>query len=110
MQQQERLQMRDYSKVAPTFWTDHFGNTWRTPQILGRLKFRIPCHAALREFVLHRFGYECLNCGSKTNLVADHIISRANGGAHHPDNMQCLCNSCNAIKANTVDRIKKVAP
>jgi 5-methylcytosine-specific restriction endonuclease McrA len=36
-------------------------------------------------------------------LVADHVISRRNGGSHHPDNMQCLCNSCNSRKANLID-------
>ena len=87
-------------------WTDHKGATWIVPQILGRLKYRIPAHAALRDFVLHRDGYRCQHCGciDLAQLVPDHRISRRNGGTHHPNNLQCLCQSCNARKANLVDR------
>lgn len=88
--------MRDY-------WTDHHGAAWIEPQIKGRLKMRIPSHAALREFVIHRDGRRCKQCGAATNLIADHIVSRRNGGRHHPSNMQCLCQPCNARKAGLVD-------
>ncbi|MGE5522596.1 MAG: HNH endonuclease [Rhodospirillaceae bacterium] len=85
-------------------WTDHHGRTWRVPQIRGRLKCgKIPCHRALREFVFHRDGYQRKHCGSTEKLVPDHIVSRRNGGAHHPDNLQTLCDSCNARKAGAVD-------
>lgn len=86
-------------------WIDHNGKEWIVPQILGRLKTRIPAHAALKEFVLHRDGYKCRECGcdNRMKLVADHILSRRNGGAHHPDNMQCLCESCNARKVGLID-------
>ena len=95
--------MRGYSVVAPQFWTDHNGNQWIVPQIKGRLKMRIPAHRALREFVIVRDGGECRWRGSADNLVADHIVSRRNGGSHHPSNMQCLCDSCNARKAGLID-------
>lgn len=93
---------RDYSRVAPGFWTDHEGRVWRVPQIRGRLKMRIPSHRALRAYVLARDG-SCRHCGRTDELVADHIVSRRNGGAHHPDNMQALCDSCNARKAGLID-------
>lgn len=98
--------MRDYSKIIPKFWTDHYGKRWKTPQIIGRLKpGKCPGHAALRAFVIHRAGNKCQQCGCDEPLllVADHIVSRRNGGSHHPDNLQCLCNSCNARKASLVD-------
>lgn len=28
---------------------------------------------------------------------------RRNGGSHHPSNLQCLCDPCNARKAGLVD-------
>ena len=92
---------RDYGKVLPEFWTDHNGKSWKVPTILGRLKFRIPCHAALREFVFYRDAYRCVLCGcdDATQLVADHILSRARGGQHHPSNLRTLCKSCNSTKA-----------
>lgn len=84
-------------------WTDHLGRTWRVPQIKGRLKMKCPGHRALREFVIHRDGGRCKRCGSRELLVADHILSRRNGGAHHPNNLQCLCDSCNSRKAGRED-------
>ncbi|WP_208301101.1 HNH endonuclease [Comamonas sp. JUb58] len=89
--------MRDY-------WIDHHGKPWIEPKILGRLKMRIPAHAALRAFVIHRDGSKCRRCSATTDLIADHIISRRNGGRHHPSNMQCLCQLCNARKSVLEDR------
>jgi 5-methylcytosine-specific restriction endonuclease McrA len=86
-------------------WTDHLGRTWKVPQIKGRLKpGKCAGHAALRDFVIHRDGGACKSCGTTHRLVADHIVSRRNGGTHHPKNLQCLCDGCNARKANLVDR------
>lgn len=85
-------------------WTDQSGKAWKVPEILGRLKpGKCPGHAALRAFVIHRDGGKCRRCGASEDLIADHIVSRRNGGTHHPDNLQCLCQSCNSRKAATED-------
>jgi len=94
--------VREYAKVGPT-WTDQHGREWKTPQINGRLKTRSPGHRALREFVIWRDGGECRRCGARSDLVADHVVSRRNGGSHHPSNLQCLCQPCNARKAGRED-------
>lgn len=105
--------MRDYGKT----WVDQHGKTRQVPQILGRLKCgKIPLHRDLRTFVLQRDGFKCQVCGvfgcdpadpqrDLPMLVHDHILSRRNGGSHHPNNLRALCDSCNAIKANTIDRL-----
>ena len=31
-------------------------------------------------------------------LIVDHIVSRRSGGDHNPDNLQCLCETCNKKK------------
>lgn len=90
-------------RVVPATWTDHDGRVWKTPTILGRLKMRVPCHAALRAFVIQR-DRVCKWCGSEVNLIADHIVSRRNGGAHHPDNLQALCQPCNSRKVGLIDK------
>lgn len=93
-------------------WQDHLGRWWIVPQIKGRLKCsKIPSHAALREFVVYRDGGKCKRCGCDDGLrlVADHIISRRNGGSHHPDNLQCLCHSCNSRKAGLIDAKARAA-
>lgn len=105
-------------------WTDHNGRVWQEPEIIGRLKFRIRCHAALRAFVMVRDRFACAHCGAMGedfgagydgrhavrllgrrhgSLVVDHVVSRRNGGRHHPSNMQTLCEGCNARKACLVD-------
>jgi 5-methylcytosine-specific restriction endonuclease McrA len=91
------------------FWIDDEGNSRPVPQIKGRLKHgKCPSHLAVREYVLNRDNRTCRECGATEAdgalLVADHILSRRNGGTHHPDNMQCLCDPCNARKAGTIDR------
>jgi 5-methylcytosine-specific restriction endonuclease McrA len=89
--------------AVPATWTDHNGRFWKTPTILGRLKMRVPCHSALRDFVIRR-DCVCKWCGAKENLIADHIVSRRNGGSHHPDNLQALCQPCNSRKVSLIDK------
>lgn len=96
--------MRDYGTVSPKFWTDHLGRAWKVPEVIGRLRCgKCAGHAALRQFVIQRDGGRCCVCGTSEDLVADHVVSRRNGGSHHPDNLQCLCQSCNSSKAARVD-------
>jgi hypothetical protein len=98
-------------RALSMFWVDTDGTVRRTPQIKGRLKYgKLPGHLAVREYVLNRDNRTCRACGATEAdgalLVADHIVSRRNGGTHHPDNMQCLCDPCNSRKVSTVDRIQ----
>lgn len=106
-----------------TYWVDHLGRRWRVSTTCGRIKYRSPGRLALRAFIFQRDNFTCQHCGVKAInvpdnydgaqalgvergwcLLVDHIVSRRNGGSHHPDNLQTLCDSCNARKAATVDR------
>lgn len=98
----------------------------------GRTRFKfwkIPSHARLRLEIFKRDNFQCVRCGatalnipsdyngskslqcqkSKTGksqnniLVIDHILSLANGGDNSPENLQTLCDSCNAKKAVNED-------
>jgi 5-methylcytosine-specific restriction endonuclease McrA len=105
-------------------WTDHEGRPWKVPTTKKRLKFsKVRSHAALRAFVFQRDAFTCAKCGVKPVvipevftgettvslpgkhwcLVMDHIVSRRNGGPHHPSNLQTMCDSCNAQKVGLVD-------
>lgn len=115
--------MREYGKVHTSFWTDHNGRQWRLVNSRRRLKFSIPCHAALRAFVFQRDGFRCCRCEAhavevpdhydgrktlRTNtrtgggwpdvLVLDHVLTLAAGGLSHPNNLQTLCETCNRRK------------
>ena len=60
----------------------------------------------VRKFVLENFNHRCVYCGSADNLQIDHIISvyRAHIGdisiydVNKLNNLQVLCNLCNAAK------------
>lgn len=95
--------------MSAEYWTDFDGKRWKVPQTTGRLKpGKCPGHRALREFVIRRDGGRCAICArthpdDPFGLVADHIVSRRNGGSHHPQNLRALCNSCNSAKAGSQD-------
>lgn len=55
-----------------------------------------------RAAVLARDGHRCLKCGSTEGLTLDHIVPRSKGGRSHRENLQTLCESCNAEKGNAV--------
>jgi len=103
-------------------WTDHTGRTWRVSESRHPLNpARRSGHAALRAFVFIRDDFACRHCGLKFGspsnydgrcaigycveeldlvfLHVDHVIPRAAGGSHHPDNLQALCSTCNSKKA-----------
>jgi len=52
----------------------------------------------VRQAVFARDGFACRLCGSPDHLTVDHIVSVYRGGADDFDNLQTLCNSCNAGK------------
>lgn len=58
----------------------------------------------LRQFILERDGYECVDCGSDDHLQIDHIHPVSKGGETTEENLQTLCRPCNARKR---DRIRK---
>lgn len=109
--------------MTPSTWTDASGRTHPTIRSRRPLKFgKCASQRALRLFVYARDGYRCRACGAtakeiptgyegwdclstglKGPLVLDHIVSIRNGGSHHPDNLQVLCDSCNARKSGLVD-------
>lgn len=109
-------------------WTDHHGKVWPVTTMKGRLKFKLPSHAALRAYVYHRDGYRCRRCNANAVdvpanydgryalltdtkvrarkgdwqwadvLILDHVLTLKAGGRNHPDNLQALCETCNKKK------------
>lgn len=53
----------------------------------------------VRDRIFSRDNYKCVLCGSTERLTIDHIISIYRGGTDDDDNLQTLCNRCNAGKA-----------
>jgi 5-methylcytosine-specific restriction endonuclease McrA len=43
----------------------------------------------------------CANCGTPQDLTIDHIIPLGKGGTNSQDNLQMLCYTCNAEKADS---------
>lgn len=48
-------------------------------------------------------NHTCRNCGSRTELQADHIVPASMGLSNDkPSNCQTLCSTCNRIKGDTI--------
>jgi 5-methylcytosine-specific restriction endonuclease McrA len=104
-------------------WWD-LANVFRSVIPVGtQLLFKIPERAALRALVLTINSFTCQGCDAQVQnppvgydgretlflpngqpLVLDHVLSRANGGTNHPDNLQPLCGGCNTRKASSLDK------
>jgi len=54
----------------------------------------------LREKILKKHNYQCVECGSKENLVLDHIVPFSKNGLSVEENLQVLCKKCNLQKGN----------
>lgn len=127
--------MRECGEVHSSWWTDAWGQEWPVVRSPRALKFKIPCHAALRRHVFHRDGYACRHCGAKaidvpenysgrftlnTNtfvcgregwndvLILDHIVTRKAGGQNIVENLQTLCETCNRRKGSAEDRAARL--
>lgn len=50
--------------------------------------------------ILNRYAPDgiCPACGKVRPLTLDHVVPMALGGTNNPDNLQPLCNQCNATK------------
>lgn len=110
MPRKQRSRRNPAPPKYPT-WTDHAGRRWKVPAIKDRLRVhQIKGHAALKAHVICRDGGVCRQCGSADDLTLDHVVSKRNGGTHHPDNLQALCKPCNDAKSNYQDRGRVPTP
>ena len=57
----------------------------------------------VRDKILKKCNYQCVQCGAKKDLEVDHIIPLSRGGREDEDNMQILCKTCNRKKHNYID-------
>jgi 5-methylcytosine-specific restriction endonuclease McrA len=52
----------------------------------------------VKERILKKCNYICVNCGATKDLQVDHIVPLCSGGRHDEDNLQILCKKCNLTK------------
>lgn len=110
-------------------WTDLDGVVRKTPSSRRRMNYtKVALHAAVRSYVMRRDGFTCKRCGRAcstatadydgfeaimsddwTLLVVDHRVSLRLGGTNHPDNLQTLCDPCNARKSCTEEGAGRVS-
>lgn len=57
--------------------------------------------SALRWEVWNRDGFKCHYCGSSYDLVLDHVVPEAKGGATTAENLVTACKSCNGKKGRS---------
>lgn len=68
----------------------------------------LPIPAKFRWEVFKRDNFTCKKCGLRDNLKIDHIIPQRRGGKTEMDNLQTLCDHCNKVKGQTIE--KPLAP
>ena len=56
--------------------------------------------AAKRAAVLARDHHRCVFCGCRTFLTLDHVYPKSLGGTDAIDNLQTVCQPCNARKGD----------
>ena len=71
---------------------------------IGIKVIRKTINEELRNKIFKRDGYKCKKCGSKKDLIIDHIIPFSKGGTTEINNLQTLCKICNRKKGNKIDR------
>jgi 5-methylcytosine-specific restriction endonuclease McrA len=65
-------------------------------------------YKAARLATLEAAGYRCAICGKQAN-TADHIVALTHGGWHAPENLRCLCRSCNSRGGGQITQAKRRA-
>jgi len=56
---------------------------------------------AIREYIKEREAPgQCIYCGAKGDLSADHLVPRSRGGLESGDNAVLACKSCNSSRGN----------
>jgi 5-methylcytosine-specific restriction protein A len=80
----------------------HERRPWAGSRRRERLRIRSGSRQQkLRTFVLHRDDFTCHRCGQRfeeDQLVNDHLIPLAEGGADDVENMAPICLSCDREK------------
>ena len=57
----------------------------------------------VRDRILKKYNYKCVECNSIENLEVDHIIPLSRGGKDDEINKQVLCRKCNRKKGKSID-------
>lgn len=109
------IQYRYFSEVPPhlykVFWQTRVGGSNNRAKRKG-----YPGLLTIQGILamLENSGEKCACCGSQEYLVLDHKIPLAAGGLNIDDNIQFLCDDCNALKRDSSDeelaRLRLVTP
>jgi len=66
------------------------------PAKIKRLRLDSGSYETLRQQVLHRDGWGCQYCGTRTNLEVHHQTFRSQAGDDSEQNLITLCSACHA--------------
>jgi len=63
---------------------------------LSRVRLDPASYECRRYQVLHRDGWRCQSCGTKSNLEVHHKQFRSHAGHDSDENLITLCSTCHA--------------
>jgi len=101
--EQYRATKRAYKKTSEKWKTANSEykkkRYWADPDYY-RAKAKARIHGITPDLIKHVIGQPCNLCGSTENITVDHIHPVSKGGKSMSENLQPLCNPCNAFKNN----------
>ena len=91
--------------ITNFFWKAHAGEylTWSQDREGAPERKRKNISKNIRWAIWERDNFTCLHCGSRRDLVLDHIHPWSKGGSDDYLNLQTLCGSCNSKKRDRVE-------
>ncbi|MHC4891437.1 MAG: HNH endonuclease [Planctomycetota bacterium] len=113
----ETVMAAKYRKIDPRIWDDETGQSHAVSFCKQWMPQKNGLQAKVRCFVYLRDDFTCVKCQKKAISIPDnyngrftippseldHKLPRSKGGGHHPNNLQTLCQSCNARKCDRED-------
>lgn len=83
---------------------DPDGEGWNLPDELWQVdpRPRQKIDPEVRAAVYLAADFLCEECGTDGDLTIDHIVPWSRGGTNDPENLRCLCRSCNSRKGAKV--------
>lgn len=89
----------NYAYLVRNDWVPGKGSRQTVVHYVGKVRHDVKIDAGA---VFERDRFECQRCKTIDNLTIDHVVPTSKGGTNNFDNLQVLCEKCNAKKGNDI--------